>query len=249
GRVALLIGCAQTVLAPQINESTVRLLTRLGVEVVVANGAGCCGSLVHHMGKVDQSHEQAAANIDAWIAEADGEGLDAIVINTSGCGTQVKDYGFMFREDRAYADKAGRVSALTRDISEYLSELAPEIAAFENTTSLRVTYHAACSMQHGQQIRTQPKALLAAAGFEVAEPREGHLCCGSAGTYNLMQPELASQLRDRKAANIARTTPDIVATGNIGCMTQLADAVGVPVLHTVELLDWATGGPKPNALA
>ncbi|MEK9707078.1 MAG: glycolate oxidase subunit GlcF [Alphaproteobacteria bacterium] len=249
GRVALLIGCAQTVLAPQINESTVRLLTRLGVEVVVANGAGCCGSLVHHMGKVDQSHEQAAANIDAWIAEADGEGLDAIVINTSGCGTQVKDYGFMFREDRAYADKAGRVSALTRDISEYLSELAPEIAAFENTTSLRVTYHAACSMQHGQQIRTQPKALLAAAGFEVAEPREGHLCCGSAGTYNLMQPELASQLRDRKAANIARTKPDILATGNIGCMTQLADAVGVPVVHTVELLDWATGGPKPNALA
>jgi glycolate oxidase iron-sulfur subunit len=248
GRVALLIGCAQTVLAPQINESTVRLLTRLGVEVVVANGAGCCGSLVHHMGKVDQSHEQAVANIDAWIAEADGEGLDAIVINTSGCGTQVKDYGFMFREDSAYADKAGRVSTLTRDISEYLSELAPEIAAFENTTSLRVTYHAACSMQHGQQIRTQPKALLTAAGFEVAEPREGHLCCGSAGTYNLMQPELASQLRDRKAANIARTMPDIVATGNIGCMTQLADAVGVPVLHTVELLDWATGGPKPNAL-
>ena len=248
GRVALLNGCAQTVIAPQINEATVRLLTRLGVEVVVARGAGCCGSLVHHMGKVDDSHAQAAANIDAWLAEADGEGLDAIIINTSGCGTQVKDYGFMFREDAAYADRAARVSELTKDVSEYLSSLAPEIAPFDEATSMRVTYHSACSMQHGQQIRTEPKALLAAAGFAVSEPGEGHLCCGSAGTYNIMQPELASQLRDRKVANIAKTAPDVLATGNVGCMTQLADAVGVPVVHTVELLDWATGGPRPRKL-
>lgn len=248
GRVALLNGCAQTVIAPQINEATVRLLTRLGIEVVVADGAGCCGSLVHHMGKVDASHAQAAANIDAWIAEADGAGLDAIIINTSGCGTQVKDYGFMFREDAAYAEKAARVSALAKDVSEYLAELNPEIAAFDDAADLRVTYHSACSLQHGQQIRTQPKALLASAGFTISEPLEGHLCCGSAGTYNIMQPKLASELRDRKAANIARTAPDIVAAGNIGCMTQLSGAVGAPVVHTVELLDWATGGPKPRAL-
>jgi len=248
GRVALLNGCAQTVIAPQINESTIRLLTRLGVEVVVAQGMGCCGSLVHHMGKTDLSHAQAAANIDAWLGEADRDGLDAIVINTSGCGTQVKDYGFMFREDAAYADKAARVSALAKDVSEYLAELDPDIAPSEDAAALRVTYHSACSLQHGQQIRTQPKALLAAAGFVISEPLEGHLCCGSAGTYNIMQPKLAGELRDRKAANIARTTPDIVAAGNIGCMTQLSGAVGVPVVHTVELLDWATGGPKPKAL-
>ena len=248
GRVALLNGCAQTVIAPQINESTVRLLTRLGVEVVVAKGMGCCGSLVHHMGKTDQSHAQAAANIDAWLAEADRGGLDAIVINTSGCGTQVKDYGFMFREDAAYAEKAARVSALAKDVSEYLVDLNPDIAVFDDAADIRVTYHSACSLQHGQQVRIQPKALLAAAGFMVSEPLEGHLCCGSAGTYNIMQPKLASKLRDRKAANIVKTTPDIVAAGNIGCMTQLSGVVGAPVVHTVELLDWATGGPKPKAL-
>ena len=248
GRVALLNGCAQTVIAPQINESTIRLLTRLGVEVVVAEGMGCCGSLVHHMGRADESHAQAAANIDAWLAEADRGGLDAIVINTSGCGTQVKDYGYMFREDTAYAEKAARVSALARDVSEYLCELDPEITAFADAADVRVTYHAACSMQHGQQIRTEPKALLAAAGFAVQEPLEGHLCCGSAGTYNILQPALATQLRDRKAGHIAKTTPDVVSTGNIGCMTQLAGALDVPVVHTVELLDWATGGPKPKHL-
>jgi glycolate oxidase iron-sulfur subunit len=248
GRVALLNGCAQTVIAPQINESTIRLLTRLGVEVVVAEGMGCCGSLVHHMGRADESHAQAAANIDAWLAEADRGGLDAIVINTSGCGTQVKDYGYMFREDTAYAEKAARVSALARDVSEYLCELDPEITAFADAADVRVTYHAACSMQHGQQIRTEPKALLAAAGFAVQEPLEGHLCCGSAGTYNILQPALATQLRDRKAGHIAKTTPDVVSTGNIGCMTQLAGALDAPVVHTVELLDWATGGPKPKHL-
>ncbi|MBT5571532.1 MAG: glycolate oxidase subunit GlcF [Alphaproteobacteria bacterium] len=248
GRVALLNGCAQTVVAPQINEATIRLLTRLGVEVVVAEGMGCCGSLVQHMGKTDASHAQAAANIDAWLAEDARDGLDAIVINTSGCGTHVKDYGFLFREDAAYASKAARVSELASDVSEYLSTLAPEIDSFEEASSLRVTYHSACSMQHGQQIRTEPKALLVAAGFAISEPGEGHLCCGSAGTYNILQPELAGQLRDRKVTNIARTTPDVVATGNVGCMTQLGAALDAPVVHTVELLDWATGGPKPKGL-
>ena len=248
-RVALLSGCAQTVLAPQINEATVRLLTRLGVEVVVAEGAGCCGSLVHHLGKVDQSHTQAKAAIDAWTREIDAGGLDAVIINSSGCGTQIKDYGFMFRDDPNYADKAAQISLLARDVTEFVTELGAELPSSGNATDLRVTYQSACSMQHGQSLHRQPRDLLSAAGFKVREPAEGHLCCGSAGTYNILQSELADQLRDRKAANIAATTPDIVATGNIGCITQLADAIDAPIVHTVELLDWATGGPKPGALA
>ncbi len=248
-RVALLNGCAQTVLAPQINEATVRLLTRLGVEVVVANGAGCCGSLVHHLGKTDESHAQAKANIDAWLRAADDGGLDAVIINTSGCGTQIKDYGFMFRDDPEYAKKAERISALARDVTEFLADLDVDFEAMSSAVDRRVTYHSACSMQHGQGLRRQPRELLSAAGFQVSEPAEGHLCCGSAGTYNILQSELADQLRDRKAKNIAATSPDIVATGNIGCMAQLADALDAPIVHTVELLDWATGGPKPSTLA
>ena len=247
-RVALLNGCAQTVLAPQINEATVRLLTRLGVEVVVADGAGCCGSLVHHLGKTDQSHAQAKAAIDAWTRELDAGGLDAIVINSSGCGTQIKDYGFMFRDDPGYADKAARISQLARDVTELVAELEIELPRAHDMTDLRVTYQSACSMQHGQSLHRQPRDLLSAAGFTVSEPAEGHLCCGSAGTYNILQSELAEQLRERKAATIAATTPDVVATGNIGCMTQLADTLDAPIVHTVELLDWATGGPKPAAV-
>ncbi len=247
-RVALMTGCAQRALNTDINDATIRLLTRLGAEVVVVEGAGCCGAIVHHMGRVEESHALAAANIRAFMAEKRARGLDAVVINTSGCGTQVKDYGFMFREDRAYADKAKRVSALTRDISEYLSELAPDIAACEDATSLRVTYHAACSMQHGQQIRETPKTLLRRAGFEVVEPAEAHLCCGSAGTYNILQPAIAAELGARKAANLMAKAPDVIAAGNIGCMIQIGAQAGVPVVHSVELLDWASGGPKPAAL-
>lgn len=248
-RVALLNGCAQTVLAPQINEATVRLLTRLGIEVVVADGAGCCGSLVHHLGKVDQSHDQAKATIDAWTREIDAGGLDAVIVNSSGCGTQIKDYGFMFRDDPDYAEKAARISQLARDVTEFVAELDVDLARLDGAADIAVTYHSACSMQHGQSLHRQPRDLLSAAGFNVSEPAEGHLCCGSAGTYNILQSELADQLRERKAANIAATTPDIVATGNIGCMTQLADAIDAPIVHTVELLDWATGGPKPEALS
>jgi glycolate oxidase iron-sulfur subunit len=245
-RVALLAGCAQQVLDPSINEATVRLLTRHGCEVVVARGAGCCGALVHHMGRTHESHGAARANIDAWMREIDGAGLDAIAINASGCGTTVKDYGFMLRTDPAYAAKAARVSALARDVSELMAELGlkPPTAS----PGLAVAYHSACSLQHGQRIRAEPKALLAAAGFTVRDVPEGHLCCGSAGTYNLMQPALATALRDRKLANIASLGPDAIATGNIGCMTQLAAGTDIPVVHTVHLLDWATGGPKPTAL-
>jgi len=243
-RVALLTGCAQQVLAPSINEATIRLLTRHGAEVVVARGAGCCGALTHHLGH--GGHDYARANIEAWTREIDGEGLDAIVINASGCGTTVKDYGYMFRDDTSLAEPARAVSALTRDISELMSEIglsAPVIA-----TGQRVAYHSACSLQHGQRVTREPKALLAAAGFEVLDIPEGHLCCGSAGTYNLTQPMIAGQLRDRKVANIASVVPDLVAAGNIGCITQIASGTKIPVVHTVELLDWATGGPRPAAV-
>jgi glycolate oxidase iron-sulfur subunit len=245
-RVALLAGCAQQVLDPSINEATVRLLTRHGCEVVIAQGAGCCGALVHHMGRTRDSHAAARANIDAWTREIEASGLDAIVINASGCGTTVKDYGFMLRTDPAYAAKAARISALTRDVSELMTELGLKPPAIK--PGLTVAYHSACSLQHGQRVRAEPKALLAAAGFAVRDVPEGHLCCGSAGTYNLLQPKLATALRDRKLANIASLEPNAIAAGNIGCMAQLAAGTDIPVVHTVALLDWATGGPKPAAL-
>jgi glycolate oxidase iron-sulfur subunit len=245
-RIALLSGCAQQVLAPAINEATIRLLTRHGVEVVVAKGGGCCGALVHHMGREAQALAAARANVDAWESAREQGGLNAVIINASGCGTTVKDYGFMLREDAAYADKAARIAGLAQDVTEFLHELGLRPAA--HARELVVAYHSACSMQHGQCITAQPKDLLRAAGFTVEEIPEGHICCGSAGTYNLLQPELAAQLRARKLANIARVRPDVVATGNIGCMVQLAGAA-VPVVHTVELLDWATGGPAPAAVA
>jgi glycolate oxidase iron-sulfur subunit len=247
GRVALLQGCVQSVLAPEINEAAVRLLTRHGIEVVLAAGEACCGSLVHHMGREHTALAQARHNIDVWTKEIENGGLDAIVVTASGCGTTIKDYGFMLRTDAAYAAKAARVSALAQDISEYLSGL--KLAAPAAARGLNVAYQAACSLQHGQKITRQPKELLAGAGFQVSELAEAHLCCGSAGTYNMMQPDIAAALRDRKAANIERTGADVVATGNIGCMTQLAGAVPIPVVHTVELLDWAYGGPMPQALA
>lgn len=247
-RVALLTGCAQTVLAPQINEATVRLLTRLGCEVAVAPGAGCCGSLVHHMGRTEESHDAAAANIRAWLSLWDGRGPDRVVINTSGCGVTVKNYGHMFRADSALGESASRISAMARDVSELVAELRlPSGAAAP--AKLTVAYHSACALQHGQKITSEPKSLLAAAGFAVKDIPEAHLCCGSAGTYNMLEPEISAQLRDRKVANIDRVRPDVIAAGNIGCMTQIASGTTVPVVHTVELLDWATGGPKPAALA
>jgi glycolate oxidase iron-sulfur subunit len=243
GRVALLSGCAQPVLKPGINEATIRLLTRLGVEVVLPAGEGCCGALVHHMGREAEALASARRNVDAWTAEIDQGGLDAIVITASGCGTTIKDYGFMLRLDPAYAGKAARVSALAKDVTEYLATL--DLPAPERPSGLTLAYHSACSMQHGQKITRQPKQLLARAGFTVKDPREGHLCCGSAGTYNILQPEIAAMLRDRKVKNLEATGAALVATGNIGCITQIASAAKMPVVHTVELLDWAYGGPRP----
>jgi glycolate oxidase iron-sulfur subunit len=216
----------------------------LGCEVVVAEGAGCCGALTHHMGKTAESHGAAGKNIRAWAAEMDGDGLDAIVINTSGCGTTIKDYGHMFRNDSLAAD-AARVAGIAKDVSEVLMDLDWPTGADQE---LKIAYHAACSLQHGQQIKTFPKDLLKKAGFKVVEPSDPHLCCGSAGTYNLMQPEISKQLRDRKVRSIEAKNPDVIAAGNIGCMMQIGSASGIPIVHTVELLDWATGGPRPPAL-
>ncbi|WP_170334608.1 glycolate oxidase subunit GlcF [Ruegeria arenilitoris] len=243
-RVALMTGCAQKALNTDINDATIRLLTRLGCEVVVAEGAGCCGALTHHMGKVQDSHKAAEANIRAWVAEMNGESLDAIVINTSGCGTTVKDYGHMFRND-PLAEDAARVSGIAMDISELLMQLSLPEAAKKDMV---VAYHAACSLQHGQKIKTYPKDLLKRAGFTVLEPVDSHLCCGSAGTYNLMQPEISGQLKQRKVRTLEAKKPDVIAAGNIGCMMQIGSGTDIPVLHTVELLDWATGGPEPRAL-
>jgi glycolate dehydrogenase iron-sulfur subunit len=246
GRVAMLSGCAQPVLKPAFNAAAIRLLNRHGIEVVQAKGEGCCGALVHHLGRDAESHVFAKRNIDGWIAEMDGEGLDAIVITASGCGTTIKDYGFMFRDDPAYAEKARRVSEIAKDITEYVASL--KLMAPVRELDYTVAYHSACSMQHGQQIRTEPKTLLKKAGFTVKDVPEGHICCGSAGTYNLLQPEIAGQLRARKVANIERTRPDLIATGNIGCMTQIEKGTTIPIVHTAELLDWATGGPMPETL-
>ncbi len=244
-RVALLSVCAQQVLAPRIDEATVRLLTRLGCEVVIAKGQGCCGSLTHHMGR--DSRDMMKANIDAWTRVIDKGGLDAIVINVSGCGTTIKDYGYTFRDDPVYAEKAARISALAQDVTELVATL--DLVVPTSVPELRVAYHAACSLQHGQRVLAAPKTLLAKAGFTVVDPPEGHLCCGSAGTYNMLQPEIAAQLRARKVRNIESTQPQVIAAGNIGCIEQIGAGTGIPVLHTVELLDWATGGPVPDALS
>ena len=247
GRVALLCGCINPVLAPHTNEAAIRLLNRHGIEVVIAAGEGCCGSLVHHMGREDEALSQARNNIDAWTREVDGVGLDAILVTVSGCGTTIKDYGFMLRSDPAYAAKAARISALARDVTEYLATL--DLREASAPVPLTIAYHAACSLQHGQKVLREPKHLLGKVGFVVKDVPEGHLCCGSAGTYNILQPALAARLRSRKVANIEVLKPDAIAAGNVGCITQLAGGTTLPVVHTVELLDWATGGPVPEPLA
>ncbi|MFD2173393.1 glycolate oxidase subunit GlcF [Rhodobacter lacus] len=240
-RVALQTGCAQKALDTDINDATIRLLRRLGCEVVILK-LGCCGALSHHMGREGEAHAQAAANIRAYAAAGP---LDAIVINTSGCGTTVKDYGGIFAGD-PLEGQAAQVAALAKDITEFLETIGLPQGA---PKGLRVAYHSACSLQHGQKVKTAPRALLAAAGFEVVEPADPHLCCGSAGTYNLLHPEIAGELKRRKIATLEATAPQIIAAGNIGCMMQIGSGTGVPVVHTVQLLDWATGGPKPHGLA
>ncbi len=246
-RMALMTGCAQRVLRPAINEATVRLLTRHGIEVVIAEGAGCCGALVHHLGREEQARTAARANVAAWerVAAEEG-GLDAVVVNASGCGVTVKDYGHLLRDDPEWAEPAARIAALARDPSEILEPSG--LMSTEAGERPRVAYHSPCSMQHGQGLVDEPARLLEAAGFEVARPAEGHICCGSAGTYNLLQPDLAARLRERKVGNLEALEPGVIATGNIGCIEHLSAATRIPVVHAVELLDWATGGPRPAGM-
>ena len=244
GRVALLQGCAQQVLAPRINQAAISLLTRHGIEVVLVKDEQCCGALTHHLGRDDAALAFARVNIAAWLAEAERGGLDAILVTTSGCGTVIKDYGFMLREEADFAAAAAKVSALAKDITEYVSGI--DLNPAQQHGDIVVAYHAACSLQHGQKITQAPKELLSKNGFVVKDVPESHLCCGSAGTYNILQPDIANKLRDRKVANIAMVKPDMIAAGNIGCMVQIAGGTSVPVVHTIELLDWATGGPRPG---
>ncbi|MDX2157193.1 MAG: glycolate oxidase subunit GlcF [Hyphomicrobiaceae bacterium] len=245
-RVILLAGCAQQVLRPEINDATIRLLARRGVDVEVAAGAGCCGALVHHMGKEAMAVAQAKANVDAWVKAMSKAPVDAILINASGCGTMVKDYGHLLKAHPGHARRAAEISALAKDVTEFLAE--HDLGAPKRWSSLRVAYHSACSMQHGQRIIDEPKALLRKAGFTVLDVPEGHICCGSAGVYNILQPELAGQLRQRKVDNIESVRPDIIAAGNLGCITQIQLGTPIPVVHTIELVDWACGGPIPKGL-
>ncbi len=246
-RVVLMTGCAQKVLSPDINDATIRLLTRHGVEVVIPKEAGCCGALPLHMGQENPAMAMARKNIEAWHSELTRDGLDAIIINTSGCGTTVKDYGHMFELDEGLSEKAKTIGNLAKDITEFLADLDLKTENF--TSDLRIAYHSACSLQHGQKITDIPKDLLSNAGFEVYGLPEAHICCGSAGTYNLLQPELSSRLKERKVNNIKSLAPDLVSAGNIGCIEQIASGMDLPVVHTVQLLDWASGGPKPEAIS
>jgi glycolate oxidase iron-sulfur subunit len=247
GRVILMTGCVTPVIGPSVNDAAIRVLTRHGIEVVLPEGQGCCGGLVHHMGREPEALDAVRRNVDAWLAEADRGGLDAILVTASGCGTTVKDYGFMLRTDPASVHKARRVSALAKDICEYLAGL--DIRPRGTAPRLVTAYHAACSLQHGQKITREPKELLSRTGFVVKDVAEGHLCCGSAGTYNMLEDDIAKRLRARKVAHIERIKPDVIAAGNIGCITQIAAGTAIPVVHPVELIDWATGGPRPAAVS
>ena len=245
-RVILLAGCVQQVIRPEINDATIRLLARSGVDVVVSHGAGCCGALVQHLGREAAAVEQAKRNVDVWAKEIAKSPVDAVIINASGCGTMVKDYGHLLRRYPEYAERAEQIAVLAKDVSEFLADY--RLGAPKRWSSIRVAYHAACSLQHGQRITIEPKALLKQAGFSVVDVPEGHICCGSAGTYNILQPEIAGQLKERKLKNIRNAKPDVVAAGNIGCIVQLSTGADRPIVHTVELLDWAYGGPVPRGL-
>jgi glycolate oxidase iron-sulfur subunit len=243
GRVALLQGCVEPVLRPQIRAAAVRVLNRAGYDVVFAPGEGCCGALVHHLGREAQSLDAARRNVEAWSRLIDTQGLDAILVTASGCGTSLKDYGFLLRGDPDYAERAAQVSRLAKDICEFLA--ACELPPGEDR-GLAVAYHPPCSLQHGQQVLDAPKALLTRAGYRVRTPAEAHVCCGSAGVYNILQPEIAGRLGARKAADLAALDADLVATGNVGCAVQIELHANRPVAHVVELLDWAQGGPRPG---
>jgi len=248
-RIALLIGCVQRVVSPQINEATIRVLTRHGVEVITMPEIECCGSLNHHLGKASLAEESFKKNIKLWYDEYLKNGLDAIISNTSGCGTTLKDYGFIFREDQELKKKAKKISELTKDVSEFLDEnLKLNFNKDKKPKKYNIAYHSACSMQHGQKVHKQPIDLLKKTGNKILNIPDGHICCGSAGIYNILQADIAKELLKQKVTNINKVKPDLISTGNIGCIMQIANGIDIPIVHTVELIDWYTGGPKPKSL-
>jgi len=249
-RVALLTGCVQKVISPQINEATIRLLNRHGIEVIVSKGIDCCGSLNYHLGKSDLAKKNFKKNISIWYEEYLKNGLDAVISNTSGCGTTLKDYGFIFKSDKDFKKKAKKISELTKDISEYLDENVKLnfLQDTKNIKGYKIAYHSACSIQHAQKVHSIPINLIKKTGNEVFDIPDGHLCCGSAGTYNLLQNDIAKKLLEDKISNIEKVKPQFITTGNIGCITQIAQGTKIPILHTVEIIDWYTGGPKPDIL-
>ena len=248
-KVALLTGCVQRVISPQINDSTIDILNRHGVEVIVPKEITCCGSLNHHLGKEDLAHKSFVNNINFWFKCYEERNLDAILVTTSGCGTTLKDYGHIFRDDpdKDLRKKAKIISSLAKDVTEYLGKNI-KLNFVEKDKKFKIAYHSACSMQHGQKLHSQPINLLKKTGNEIVEIPDGHLCCGSAGTYNLLQGEMASELLVRKVSNIDKVKPDFISTGNIGCITQISSGTKIPILHTIEILNWYTGGEKPNAI-
>ena len=249
-RVALLIGCVQRVVSPQINESTIRILTRHGVEVTTMPEIECCGSLNHHLGKEELAKETFKKNINMWYDEYLKNGLDAIISNTSGCGTTLKDYGFVFRDDNELKKKAKKISELTKDVTEFLDQnLKLNFKSDKILKKYNIAYHSACSMQHGQKVHKQPIGLLEKTGNKISNIPDGHICCGSAGTYNILQSDIAKKLLKQKVENINKVKPDFISTGNIGCIMQITNGTKIPILHTVEVIDWYTGGPKPKNLS
>ena len=248
-RVILLTGCVQKVISPQINDSTINILNRHGVEVHVAQELSCCGSLNHHLGKEKLAHKSFVQNINAWSEICSKQPIDAILVNTSGCGTTLKDYGFIFKDhpDKELRKKAKHISELAKDITEYLGKNI-KLNFVPQEKKYKIAYHSACSMQHGQKVHVQPINLLKQSGNDILEVPDGHLCCGSAGTYNLLQGTMAKELLKRKVENINKIEPDFISAGNIGCITQIATGTQTPIVHTVELLDWFTGGNKPTSI-
>jgi glycolate oxidase iron-sulfur subunit len=248
-RVALLTGCVQRVISPQINDATIDILNRHGVEVIVPKKVDCCGSLNHHLGKEELAHKSFINNINSWFKWYEEKNLDAILVTTSGCGTTLKDYGYIFRDhpDKELRRKAKMVSSLAKDVTEYLGKNI-KLNYVKKDKKFTIAYHSACSMQHGQKIHSQPMDLLKKTGNEIVEIPDGHLCCGSAGTYNLLQDEMAAELLKRKVSNIDKVKPDFISTGNIGCMTQISSGTKIPIVHTIEILNWYTGGEKPIAI-
>ncbi len=247
-QVLMPLGCVQPAMMPSIDAATVRVLDAVGIGARMVAGAGCCGAINFHLDAQDAALDQMRANIDAWLPLLDSGEAEHIVMNASGCGAMVKEYAHHLRHDPDYVVKALRVADKTCDVAEILAPHAAQLKAMLADLPQRAAFHPPCTLQHWQGLRGASERLLADLGFDLQPFSESHLCCGSAGTYNMLQPEIATRLRDRKLANIGKTQPDLIAAGNLGCMTQIGSGTDTPIVHTVELLDWATGGPKPKAL-